>query len=70
MSKIYRYDGVDEDGQHWLEEVEIIPGGEERYTEHYVPMSWLEISKEQARNLTKGTFKQLEPAGVRREIPR
>lgn len=34
----YRYDGVDEDGQHWLERVEIDDDGSEIYTEDYVPI--------------------------------
>ncbi len=44
-TKTYRYDGVDEEEQHWLEEVEIKPDGEERYTERYVPIRLGEYEK-------------------------
>ncbi len=36
--KTYRYDGVDEEGQHWLEYIEVLADGTEIYTEKYVPI--------------------------------
>ncbi len=37
-AKTFRYDGVDEEGQHWLERIEILADGSEIFTESYVPI--------------------------------
>lgn len=36
----YRYDGVDEDGQHYLERIEYDENDEEVYTEDYIPIAF------------------------------
>ncbi len=36
--KTYRYDGVDEEGQHWLECIELLADGTEVFAEKYVPI--------------------------------